>query len=1022
MSVKYFKNGQLTLIAGAGGISGGGDCDCDSKIFTGTAAEYEAQKDNIEDGTIINITDDIEEGIFIDIEEVLNKIAELEADVEDIKQNGSGASSADNVTYDSTASGLEAATVQEAIDEMKEDFGGLRFGTDGEGNYGYFKGDDTFVPFKSGEVTVHYDSWILAGGLNPTEYATLDELLEDEAAVRTLMTKKIAVDILTTLDKTELDTIIRHRYAAKWINYREYAYSKLSAIENIKDIMDETGMYGMYITTEAPKALVPTLTSNTGSDGGEASVSDFYGGYPAYRAFGGNSNIDTEFSWITNNDKNTDQWIQYKFTVPTIVTEVKFRTSWQNQGIPRNIKIQGSNDGSNFIDIYVGLNIVSTVKSDVSVNISYNNQAFMYWRFYIVDSYVGDYNRTGIATLQFYGYQCEALIPTLTSNTGTNGVASASSAYDTNHQPYMAFNGVNYESITGSNDTGWMNATYNSDGSTNNPVSGGKVYIQYQFTNPTNVNRLFIGGRKGSQWYQLKKFKFLASNNGSNWTELGVYETGIVPITKPSANIVIDNDNYYTYYRINPIETYGNSNNSVAGNLFVYIVKLQLYSEPTFWQPKGLVPVMTSNTAPYGSTSVNSTYDNTGTYYGYKAFDGVDTTGWAPAGSPTVGNYLGYTFVQPTCVTRLYMRSACFSKFKLQGTNDGVAFVDVSGDIDSGYVTGSSSAATITVDIDNDKYYMGYRIFVTDIGNNVYSTNINTLQFYGRQLEALIPPMTSNTAPMGTVSTSGEVNATYAAWKAFDSDETTTKWLNLRTSSITNQWLMYEFPNAVIANCFSIKWAGYASAIKYLLQGSNNNDTWDDLTGVISDSSAKNGYQLNTSKAYKYYRLYIQEQTMKQTSYSCGDLYSLQLYGAPDYESRTYIYDHGVEVMPIIAYKQNAGDVVEKKNDYLYMETKKTGNYNVNMVHDSLINLSPYKLCTFTVDKIGVNVESNILLAVLQNSRLNYGTSYTAGVQKEAEASKALLDLSNINSALYVVIATNSNIVRQISVASWWLE
>ena len=62
------------------------------------------------------------------------------------------------VNYNNSLSGLNAQTVQEAIDEMKEDFGGLRFGTDGEGNYGYFKGDDTFVPFKNSGVDLLWEN------------------------------------------------------------------------------------------------------------------------------------------------------------------------------------------------------------------------------------------------------------------------------------------------------------------------------------------------------------------------------------------------------------------------------------------------------------------------------------------------------------------------------------------------------------------------------------------------------------------------------------------------------------------------------------------------------------------------------------------------------------------------------------------------------------------------------------------------------------------------------------------------
>jgi hypothetical protein len=61
--------------------------------------------------------------------------------------------SANNINYDNSVSGLEARTAQEAIDTLSDSLTAsdnlkFQFATDGEGNYGYLKGDDTFVPFK----------------------------------------------------------------------------------------------------------------------------------------------------------------------------------------------------------------------------------------------------------------------------------------------------------------------------------------------------------------------------------------------------------------------------------------------------------------------------------------------------------------------------------------------------------------------------------------------------------------------------------------------------------------------------------------------------------------------------------------------------------------------------------------------------------------------------------------------------------------------------------------------------------
>ena len=120
----------------------------DNFIFTGTAAEYETQKSTIVDGTIINITDDIADGALLHID-ALNRISDIEDEIYEINTNGTGnivyltqaeydalpsskltnnveyritdagsESSAENLDYDNTKSGIEAVNVQDAVDEL----------------------------------------------------------------------------------------------------------------------------------------------------------------------------------------------------------------------------------------------------------------------------------------------------------------------------------------------------------------------------------------------------------------------------------------------------------------------------------------------------------------------------------------------------------------------------------------------------------------------------------------------------------------------------------------------------------------------------------------------------------------------------------------------------------------------------------------------------------------------------------------------------------------------------------------
>ena len=130
MSVQHYKNGQLSIIAGAGGIGGGGG----EESFTGTKAEVEQAiaAGQIKENWTVYITDDIEEVVpdtsdykieYITQEEY-DALGEekYENDIEyHITDGGINNIIASNIEYDNSVSGLEATTVQSAVDELKDD-------------------------------------------------------------------------------------------------------------------------------------------------------------------------------------------------------------------------------------------------------------------------------------------------------------------------------------------------------------------------------------------------------------------------------------------------------------------------------------------------------------------------------------------------------------------------------------------------------------------------------------------------------------------------------------------------------------------------------------------------------------------------------------------------------------------------------------------------------------------------------------------------------------------------------------
>lgn len=432
---------------------------------------------------------------------------------------------------------------------------------------------------------VSYENWIEAGGLNSSSYESLEALLEDEKAIRTLMTKKAAVDILAKMRGSDLATIINHPYVAKWVNYREYAYSTLSAVPEIKVIMDASGMYGMYITVDGdgtwePKGLVPVMTSNT-APYGTVSASTSHSDYPAYQAF-----IESG-AWSSTSGKATDQWLQYKFVNPTCVKKVILTSFGSTVSRVKNYKIQGSNDGSVFEDLYTGLLEKTDLSKPVTVSLNENNKCYLYYRLYVIDSYD---TLVGVKRLQFYGRQLEALVPPMTSNTAPIGEASASSIINSNYGAWKAFDG----SIS----TGGFEPS--------STDTFGNAYVQYEFENPTIVKA--VGGLCKDDTSKTFIYKLQASNNGTEFETLVDSIEMKTPTPTSFSYYAVNNDKAYKYYRFVYVSNSSSDIGQGSG------AKFQLYGAPdyesrTYIYDHG-VEVMELETNANNSTNSIATKEN----------------------------------------------------------------------------------------------------------------------------------------------------------------------------------------------------------------------------------------------------------------------------------------------------------------------------------------------------------------------------------------------------------------------------
>jgi len=183
------------------------------------------------------------------------------------------------------------------------------------------------------------------------------------------------------------------------------------------------------------------------------------------------------------------------------------------------------------------------------------------------------------------------------------------------------------------------------------------------------------------------------------------------------------------------IGKYDYCSNALLGNsTWLNAIASSSYAESIF---DISVPKMTSNTTPSGVASAISEYP-TPTRYAWYAFNGTIATNpdyiWYPNSQATSDIWIQYKFTSAVCITAFKIKIGTpsnpntTSSFKLQGSNDGTTFTDIT----SVYTTTSSDE--LVYSFENSNSYQYYRLYFTDshISGGQYNGAVNELQFYGR--------------------------------------------------------------------------------------------------------------------------------------------------------------------------------------------------------------------------------------------------------------------------------------------------
>lgn len=462
---------------------------------------------------------------------------------------------------------------------------------------------------------------------------------------------------------------------------------------------------------------------------------------------------------------------------------------------------------------------------------------------------------------------------------------------------------------------------------------------------------------------------------------------------------------------------------------------------PPTWGALGNVPVMTSNTAPYGTASASS--ENSPAYL---AFDGVTGTsdGWLPTSGAT-NNYLQYEFTNPVCAKKVtaefyiaYSNPA--RTFTVKASNDG--FVSDTHDVGTFSLAAGSTSQTISVtaDLSTDGFYKYYRIFCADsiYASGAWYIKTEALQFYGRALKVSVPKMSGNTTPYGEAICSTVYSSSYAAFKAFDNDAST-EW---QTSlAATNNYIGYKFTSPVcIRHIIGKLHLIVSSATQervYKIQGSNDGFTSDvhDIDtitvagGITSSQTITIDKAFDNDNAYADYRLFCAEAIYVGSTFA-HNWASLQFFGE-DYSEREwdtehprhYIYDHGVEIETLTAFTTDANCIARKDANRLYVSVPATSQKMANF--SASLDLTPYDLMRCVVGDAIVGASYMALYSSAptlpsQTVISEYGMSVGS-----IDPYQNGIDISSVDQTCYPAFLTYNGsgaVARTSTITEWWLE
>ena len=454
------------------------------------------------------------------------------------------------------------------------------------------------------------------------------------------------------------------------------------------------------------------------------------------------------------------------------------------------------------------------------------------------------------------------------------------------------------------------------------------------------------------------------------------------------------------------------------------------------WEPKGNVPKMTSNNAPYGTAISSTQYSG---YYAYSAFDNNDSTATGDNSSvATSGSYVGYSFVNPTNIRKVKVSLAARSttrtnSVKIQYSDDNSTWNDATTEA----LTISTSNIVNEIEVPNSGYHLHWRIY--KVSSSIADRfPLETLQFYGRELSVSVPTMTSNNAPYGEAIYSTQYSSSAGqAFKVFDK-QFNASWMTTEGST-TNQFIGYIFNKPVCAKmvmlCPTYGSDNTLCVKNWKIQARNStSDEWGTLKeGMFQNTNVGKQYiPLDNDTGYRQYRVLIVD--TYNPSYVM--VVELQFYGL-DYSEKEFeegttkkwLYDHGVELEPMSANVGNDSSAISSSGAYTrkdldslaYGKTVYNTNAHSGFTTTSVVVMDSYSLLRA---KCGARVdESTTHLLWVNATKFSVGITPTSGslITQTMLPNNIGIDVTRLTGNFYVGI-TNYRNAGEERCQELWLE